>query len=94
MKYVGFMLALLTVSNSYAYLDVNAKNKPAKGNSIQNQSFTGKANCAPPNEKLIFQFNDVRAQLNTNGVLFMIVQIEWLHMKFLKVMLIHLQVNV
>lgn len=70
MKYVGFMLALLTVSNSYAYLDVNAKNKPAKGNSTQNQSFTGKANCAPPNEKLIFQFNDVRAQLNTNGVLF------------------------
>lgn len=70
-KYISFACALLMVSNSYAYFDkVPGSNSKQKGNGSQNSGFTAKANCAPPNERLIFQFNDVRAQLNTHGVLF------------------------
>lgn len=67
-KYVGLVLSLLLVSNTYAYHDLNAKQ--GKGKDKVDDGFTGKAGCAPATNKLIFEFNDVRAQLNTNGVLF------------------------
>jgi hypothetical protein len=72
MKYVSLVLSLLIVGNSYAYLDVNSKSKGKdKGKPSGGQgSFTGKANCAPPNDKLTMEFNDVRAFLSTTGVLF------------------------
>jgi hypothetical protein len=70
MKYVSFVLSLIIATNTYAYLDVNSKSKAKdKGNSSQG-SFTGKANCAPPNNRLTMEFNDVRAFLSTTGVLF------------------------
>ncbi len=66
-KYVGLVLSLLLVGNTYAYHDLNAK---SKGKDKGDDGFMNKANCSPATSKLIFEFNDVRAQLNTNGVLF------------------------
>lgn len=70
-KYVGLLLSLLMVSNSYALSDEASNNSQGgKGNKGGDDGFVNKANCAPATAILILQFNDVRAQLNTNGVLF------------------------
>lgn len=67
-KYVGLVLSLLLATNTYAYHVIT--NKSNKNNGSENDGIVGKANCSAPTAKLIFEFNDVRAQLNTNGVLF------------------------
>ena len=68
MKSIGLVLSLLIGGNTFAYHEVDGKAKEKdKGN---NGGFVNKANCSPATAKLIFEFNDVRAQLNTNGVLF------------------------
>lgn len=57
---------LLVAGNSYAL-----KDHPYKGNEgTKGGGVTGKANCAPPNNSLRLQFNDVSALLNTHGTLF------------------------
>ncbi|TXI88116.1 MAG: T9SS type A sorting domain-containing protein [Crocinitomicaceae bacterium] len=68
-KYVGLVLSLFMVANTYAYHDLNAKSG-GKGKDKGDDGFVNKANCPPATARLIFEFNDVRAQLNTNGVLF------------------------
>lgn len=68
-KYIGLVLSLLIVNNSFAYNHEIEKSK-GKDKGGNGSGFTGKANCPPASTKLIFEFNDVRAQLNTNGVLF------------------------
>lgn len=73
-KYVGLILAFFMASNSFAHYDgpkAGVNGNKGKGNSSANSDFTGKANCAPPAQKLVFEFNDVRCLLNTNGVLFL-----------------------
>lgn len=67
MKYIGMVLSFLIATNTYAYHVVTSKTKKNNG---QDDEIVGKAGCAAPTAKLIFEFNDVRAQLNTNGVLF------------------------
>ena len=68
MKSIGLVLSLLIGGNTFAYNETGGKAKEKdKGN---NDGFVNKANCAPATAKLIFEFNDVRAQLNTYGVLF------------------------
>jgi hypothetical protein len=69
MKSIGLILSLLIGGNTWAYNETGGKVKEKdKGN---NDGFVNKANCAPATAKLIFEFNDVRAQLNTYGVLFL-----------------------
>lgn len=60
------MLTMLIATDSFAYY----KAKDKGGNGGQNQTIDGKANCAPATSYLSLEFNNVRAVLNTNGVLF------------------------
>lgn len=68
MKYISLVFSLLMVNNLFAYHVIGSEAKPKKGEGDQ---FGGKANCAPATSKLTLEFNDVRALLNTNGVLFL-----------------------
>lgn len=64
-KYLSVLILLFVSGNSFAM-----KDHPYKGNGNAGNGLTGKANCAPPNNSLRLQFNDVSALLNTHGTLF------------------------
>ncbi len=66
-KYVGLLLSLFLAGHSFA--GYGEGHKP-KGKDKGEAPFTNKANCSPATARLVLEFNDVRAQLNTNGVLF------------------------
>lgn len=66
-KYLVMMLAMVIATESFAYY--RAKDKGGDAGKGQN-GFDGKANCAPATSTLSLAFNNVRAVLNTNGVLF------------------------
>ena len=55
-KYIGIVLSLLIVTNTYAYHVVTNKSNSGK-NEGQNDGIVGKANCSAPTAKLIFEFN-------------------------------------
>lgn len=61
------ILVLVATSNSFAYY------KGKEGNKVGGKTppgFDAKANCAPATATVTMDFNNVRAVLNTNGVLF------------------------
>ena len=67
-KYLLMVTAMTLAMPSFAYYKERDKSDDGKG-SNQN-GFNGKANCAPATATLNMEFNNVRAVLNTNGVLF------------------------
>jgi hypothetical protein len=66
MKYLLMIIAMSFAVPSFAYF----KGKDKDGGKSNQNGFDGKANCAPATAVLIMEFNNVRAVLNTNGVLF------------------------
>lgn len=66
-KYLLMILAVSFAIPSFAYY--KGKDKGDAGKNGQN-GFDAKANCAPATAALTMEFNNVRAVLNTNGVLF------------------------
>lgn len=66
-KYLLMVTAMTFAMPSFAYFKGKDKSDDGKGN--QN-GFDGKANCAPATATLTMEFNNIRAVLNTNGVLF------------------------
>lgn len=68
-KYLLMVTAMTFAMPSFAYF--KAKDKSGDDGKGSNQNgFDGKANCAPATATLNMEFNNVRAVLNTNGVLF------------------------
>lgn len=66
-KYLLMIMAMMFAVPSFAYFKAKDKGNGGKDNQ---SGFDGKANCAPATAALTMEFNNVRAVLNTNGVLF------------------------
>lgn len=66
MKYLWMIIAMMFAVPSFAYY----KGKDKDGGKNNQNGFDGKANCAPATATLTMEFNNIRAILNTNGVLF------------------------
>lgn len=69
-KYVLFAFTLAVVSNSFAYFKPTPKDGDGNGKPANNSGFDAKANCSPATATMSMEFNNIRAVLNTNGLLF------------------------
>lgn len=72
-KYVLLVLTLAMVTDTFAYYKPIPKSNgdgDGNGKPSNNGNFDAKANCSPATATMSMEFNNIRAVLNTNGLLF------------------------